>query len=430
MAPNFWILALYGASTLFAGAEAAAFRLPTRRGPIEDAETKWGSVWTAAPQLVEPKNRPPAPFGSETDNLVDTTLRQTIEITLPADQIRLELTNAFGTEDLTIDAVTVALPTTEMAGGSEIQADTVQALTFNNGTASVTIPKGEAILSDAIDFKVETQQVIAVSLYSETGVTTGAITGHPGSRTNSWLAFGDQTAEGNLTGSELINTAHWYFISAVEAQIPSDSKVLGIVGDSITDGRGSDDDKNNRWPNLLFTTLQESPETSNIAVANQGIGGNCVLSFCLGPSVVDRIDRDIFSLPSLGYVMIFEGVNDIGSATSVSVADDLIAAYQKIITQSREANIPIFGATITPILGSQYGTDVGEEARNIVNEWIRNSVNGTGVGFDAIADFDKILEDPSNPGKLKPEYDSGDFLHPSVAGYQAIADQFPVEIFA
>lgn len=144
---------------------------------------------------------------------------------------------------------------------------------------------------------------------------------------------------------------------------------------------------------------------------------------------MDRLDRDIFSLPSLGYIMVFEGVNDIGSATSTSVADDLIEAYKKIIAQSREAGIPIFGATITPILGSQYGTPVGEESRNIVNEWIRSSVNGT-EGFDAIADFDKILEDPANPGKLKPEYDSGDFLHPSVAGYQAIADNFPVEIFA
>lgn len=147
-----------------------------------------------------------------------------------------------------------------------MQADTVQGITFA-GNDSVTIPQGEKVVSDTIDFKVEAQQVLAVSLYSKTGVTTGAVTGHPGSRTNSWLAVGDQTAEGSLTGSEVTNTAHWYvnsttaamqvivrpnaffnryFISALEAQVPSDSKVLAILGDSITDGRGSDDDKNNR----------------------------------------------------------------------------------------------------------------------------------------------------------------------------------------
>lgn len=127
--------------------------------------------------------------------------------------------------------------------------------------------------------------------------------------------------------------------------------------------------------------------------------------------------------------MIFEGVNDIGSASSTSIADELIEAYQQIITTARESDIPIFGATITPILGSSYEDDTREEARQIVNEWIRGSVNGTDVGFDGIADFDEILSDPSNPGYLKPEYDSGDYLHPSVAGYQAIADEFPLEIF-
>lgn len=185
-----------------------------------------------------------------------------------------------------------------------------------------------------------------------------------------------------------------------------------------------------RWPDLVFKQLQGSPDTSNIAIANQGIGGNCVLSECLGPSVLDRIDRDIFSLSGLGYILIFEGVNDIGSASSTSIADQLIEAYQQIITTARESNIPIFGATITPISGSSYGGATQEDARQIVNEWIRGSVNGTDVGFDGIADFDEILSDPNNPGYLKPGYDSGDYLHPSVAGYQAIADRFPVEIFA
>lgn len=136
-------------------------------------------------------------------------MRQTIQISLPADQIRLQLSNAFGTEDLTVDAVTVALPADGVAGGSDIQADTVQAITFDGGE-SVTIPQGEMVVSDAIDFTVETQQVLAITLYSKEGVTTGAVTGHPGSRTNSWMAIGDQTVEGNLTGSDVVNTAHWY----------------------------------------------------------------------------------------------------------------------------------------------------------------------------------------------------------------------------
>lgn len=208
------------------------------------------------------------------------------------------------------------------------------------------------------------------------------------------------------------------------------------MGDSITDGRGSETNKNNRWPDLLLARLQKNPSTRSISVANLAAGGNRVLLDILGPNALGRIDRDVLAHPGVKYAMIFEGVNDIGQANATpavqnTIYTSLIQAYQQIVTRVHSFGIPVFGATITPFsapsnfTGSQYSNPEREKTRARVNKWIRES----GV-FDAVVDFDKMLADPKIPTQLKAEYDSGDYLHPNVKGYQRLADLFPVDIFA
>ncbi|KAL8877865.1 MAG: hypothetical protein Q9198_004205 [Flavoplaca austrocitrina] len=274
-------------------------------------------------------------------------------------------------------------------------------------------------------------------MYLAGGQDGEAITSHPGSRTDTYLSHGNQVTAANVTGDDVQNLAHWYFISAVEAWAPASASTLVVVGDSITDGRGSDTNLNNRWPDLLFTQLQSSSTTSGISIANQAAGGNRILQDGLGPSALSRIDRDVLAQSGVKYVMIFEGVNDIGTAAANPAAQNevyanLIAAYRQMIMRLHAQGIPVFGATITPFgsLNSTmqpYSDPAGyrEQTRSRINDWIRSSGE-----FDAVVDFDAVVRDVANATMLASQYDSGDDLHPSIAGYHAMADSFPVDLFA
>jgi len=267
---------------------------------------------------------------------------------------------------------------------------------------------------------------------------TNAVTSHPGSRATSWFTKGNQVNATTLTGSLLASAAHWYFVSAVEAWSPLEAGTLSIVGDSITDGRGSTTDANNRWPDQLLARLQKSPATQNIAIANQAAGGNRVLHDGLGPNALSRIDRDVLAHPGTRYVMIFEGVNDIGTAstdtqTQSVVYDRLIAAYSQIITRAHAFGLPVFGATITPFSApgsaasaiQSYSNSMREQTRQKVNKWIRESGQ-----FDYVVDFDQMIRDSTRPEMLNATFDSGDFLHPNPVGYAKMAELFPVQAFA
>lgn len=187
------------------------------------------------------------------------------------------------------------------------------------------------------------------------------------------------------------------------------------------------------WPDLLFANMQVDPATSHLGMVNQAAGGNRILADGLGPNAIGRIDRDVLAQSGVSYAMIFEGVNDIGVASAdlanqSVIYDRLISAYDQIITRVHAHRIPIFGATITPFSGNAtlqpYSSPVREQTRQRVNEWIRRSGR-----FDEVIDFDRILADPDQPDQLNPTYDSGDYLHPNPAGYQALADAFPLQIF-
>ncbi|MFC4008890.1 SGNH/GDSL hydrolase family protein [Nonomuraea purpurea] len=207
---------------------------------------------------------------------------------------------------------------------------------------------------------------------------------------------------------------------------PYTTSALALLGDSLTDGRGSTTNRNDRWPDQLFDRLH----STGIAVANQAAGGNRVLSDGLGPSALARFDRDILALSGLRWLIVFEGVNDLGTAepgqaAQKQAADDLIAAYEQIIVRAQAHDLLVYGATLTPFGGNDpYDEGHREAARQAVNDWIR-----TGGGFDAVIDFDRAVRDPAEPGRLLPRFDIGDHLHLSPAGYKALAEAVPARLF-
>ncbi|KAH8645979.1 lipolytic enzyme [Tricladium varicosporioides] len=378
----------------------------------------WVDTWASMPQLVEPDNLPPAPYKTS-PIIADATLRQTFHFSIAASKIRIQFSNTFGTSDLPITAASLALPLNGKAGSGSIVPSTLKGLTFG-GAQSVVVPKGKTLYSDAIDFEVAAQSMLTLSIYSKAGQSGSSITGHPGSRTTSWFAAGNKVNETAVSGA---STKHWYFVTFVEAWVPANASALMILGDSITDGRGSTDDENNRWPDLVLARMQKSGIT-NIGVNNQAAGGNCVLSQCLGPSLVSRYSRDGLTASGAKYIMIFEGVNDLGQSGSPSgTADQLISAFKTITSDAHKLGMITLGATITP-LGTSYSNSGRETARNKVNSWIRAS----GGAFDFVVDFDKAVGDSG--GKLVSKYNGGDGLHPNVAGYQAMADAFDLAVFS
>ncbi|KAM0332529.1 hypothetical protein ACHAQA_002812 [Verticillium albo-atrum] len=395
--------------------------------PRDDKE--WITVWGAMPQLTEPQNLPPAPFNETGLVFRDTTIRQTVKVSLAASTIRLQISNAFGGSDLPITAVSVALPTDpSIAGTSAIQLDTVVNVTFSNASSFI-VPPGALYISDPITLEVEAESILAISIYLENGQTTNAITSHPGSRTASYLAHGNHIAAEDLPSP--VRTDHWFLISALEARLFRGASTFAIVGDSLTDGRGSTTNGNDRWPDRLLSRLQLDPATSGVAILNQAAGGNRVLNDGLGPAALGRLDRDVLAHSGVRYALLFIGINDIGTAASTEAAQSLVAgrleqAYAQMAQRLRRHGIQVWGATLMPMTGEGqvYGTAERERARQRVNAWIRGS--GT---FDAVIDFDEIVRDPEAKDKLKAEYDGGDHLHLNIVGYQAMADGFDVALF-
>ncbi|CAP99783.1 Pc22g24950 [Penicillium rubens Wisconsin 54-1255] len=354
-------------------------------------DSHWVNIWTTMPQLVEPANLPPIPFNGSTAVFGNTTIRQTLQVSLAAQEIRIRLSNAFGPNELKITNVTIGLPERQRVGVSGLQTKTLKTVTFNGGP-DVDIPNGGMVVSDPIKFPVKAQSAVMISMYLAEGQHGFAITGHPGSRTTSYLAFGDWTGAKNLTDSSVQSTDHWYFVSGVEARLPS---------------------KSSGWPDLLLARMQKHEPTSNIAVLNQAAGGNRILQDGLGPNVISRLDRDVLA------------------QSGAEIEKKLVAAYEQIATRVHALGIPLFGATITPFGSSAssdyvqpYSSPEREKTRQQINKFIRQS----GV-FDAVLDFDRVLRDPQVPSQLLKQYDIGDHLHPSVAGYQALADYFPLGLF-
>ena len=408
-----------------AAAAVATSPVVARTGPAGPPE--WVHTWTAMPQLTEPHNMPPEPFTQDGLVMADATLRQTVHTSVGGGKVRLRFSNAFGGTALPITAVSVAKPVGGRAGVSAVEPGSVRRVTFA-GKPSTVVPVGAQVVSDPVDFPVAAQENVTVTAYLADGQASEEITSHPGSRTTSHLVAGNHVTAADLPGATPTN--HWYFLSGIEVWTRPSSAVA-VLGDSLTDGRGSTTNGNNRWPDRLLARLQSHRSTSDIAVLNQGAGGNRVLNDGLGPSALARFDRDILATTGVEWLIVFEGVNDIGTAEASEaaqkqVADDLIAAYEQLVVRAHAQGIRVYGATLLPFGGHGYDDPAGhrESARQHVNHWIRTS--GT---FDAVIDLDRAVRDPGNPRTLLPAYDDGDHLHLNPTGYQAIADAVPTHLF-
>ncbi|MGP3957835.1 SGNH/GDSL hydrolase family protein [Nonomuraea sp. 3N208] len=384
----------------------------------------WVDTWTAMPQLTEPHNMPPPPYTAGGLVMADSTLRQTVRVSAGGQRIRLRFSNAFGGVPLPITRVTVAFPAGGRAGVSAIQPGTALPVTFH-GRPSTTVPTGALVVSDPLDLVLTAGSVLAVTVYLAEGQASSAITSHPGSRTTSYLAKGNQADAEDLAGATPVD--HWYFLSAIEVWSKRSTAALVLLGDSLTDGRGSTTNLNNRWPDQLFDRLGRSAP----AIANQAAGGNRVLNDGLGPAAMARLDRDVLARSGAAWMIVFEGVNDIGTAPATQdaqkkVADELIAAYDQIIVRAQARDLAVYGATLTPFGGHSYDDPQGlrEATRQAVNDWIRTSGR-----FDAVIDFDRAVRDPADPRRLAVSYDVGDGLHLSPAGYRALADAVPARLF-
>jgi lysophospholipase L1-like esterase len=397
--------------------------------PASQAREHWVNTWASMPQLTEPHNMPPPPFTQDNLVLADATLRQTVRVSVGGQRMRLRLSNTFGGATLPITAVTVALPKDGRAGVSAIQPGTTHRVTFS-GRSSVDIPVGALMVSDPVNFAFAPGTNLTVTTYLASGQASNAITSHPGSRTTSHLIAGNHVESVDLPGAT--PTDHWYFLSGVEVVAGPHTSGVVMVGDSLTDGRGSTTNGNDRWPDQLFARLQADRRTADVAVLNQAAGGNRVLNDGLGPNVLARLDRDLLAQSGVEWLILFEGVNDIGTAAPTElaqkkIAEDLIAAYQQIIDRAHAHDIRVYGATLLPFGGNTGYDDSGgfrESARQTVNDWIRTSRR-----FDAVVDFDAAVRDPGAPRRLLPTVDVGDHLHLNPTGYRALAEAVPTRLF-
>ena len=380
--------------------------------PIACAQTHWVGAWATAQQLVEPHNSIPADYQQ------DVTLRQVVHLSIGGPELRVRLSNAFGTTPLHIAAAHIA------RHGED------KALTFS-GRPDVTIPAGADYLSDPIAFPVAPLSDLTITLHLE--AVPLAETGHPGSRATSLLVHGDMASATQLPSAATLE--HWYFISGVDVAAPPAATAIVTLGDSITDGHGATTDGNDRWPDVLARRLQASGATQPVGVLNAGIGGNRVLLDGLGPNALARFDRDVLAPGGVRYLMVLEGVNDIGvlgrasqasKSEHESLVGNVIAAYQQMTARAHTHGILAIGATIMPFAGSAYYHPNAEtEAdRQAINQWIR-----TPGHFDAVVDFDEVVRDPEHPDRLLSGYDCGDHLHPSPAGYAAMAAAVPLSLF-
>jgi lysophospholipase L1-like esterase len=372
-----------------------------------------------AQQLVEsgpspsPNNLPPVA-------LANNTLRQIFQVSIGGSRIRVKFSNEFSSVPVTFKSVHAARP----VSASTVDTTTDKALTFNGQSSVIIAAKGFA-WSDPIDFTLAPLSQLAVSIFFGSDASETIITGHPGSRTTSYIQTGDGAAAASLTSPT--STDHWYYIANLDVDADTSTHAVAILGDSICDGRGSTTNSNNRWTDVLAKRLQTNATTTKVGVLNAGIGGNAILSGGLGPTASVRFDRDIIGQSGVKWAIIFEGVNDIGYASTTTLSANLIDAYTQFVTKCHNAGLKAYGATITPFGANSYYTADHETIRQAVNTWMRTPGN-----FDAVLDFDAALTDGGSPPKLQSTYatwSQTDGLHPGPNGYQKLADSIDLTLF-
>ncbi len=402
------------AATLLAAASLTA-QTPAR-GTLHADGRHWVGTWAASPQGALASDAPSIKaFDGQ-------TIREVVRVSMGGDTVRVRLSNEFGRVPLAIGAARIALS----AGGARIVAGTSRALTFG-GDSSFTIPAGAPALSDPIALHVPPLADVAISLYLPD--STPASTYHELSLATSYVS-----PPGNHTGDAAMpadtTSQSWYFVSGVSVRAPRIATAIVTLGNSITDGYGSTADSNARWPNVLARHLLSVRALGRLAVLDEGISGNRVLHDHAAQDALARFDRDVLRQPGARYVIVLEGINDIGFSQFPEYKDqdvsaaEIIAGYEQLIARAHELGLTIYGATLTPYEGCNYYTPAGEAKREAINRWIR-----TGGAFDGVIDFDKVTRDPAHPTRFLPNYDSGDHLHPGDAGYRAMGEAIDLALF-
>jgi lysophospholipase L1-like esterase len=416
----------------------------SRKGPSILSRERWIPTWTTAQQLVRFPTQQVAPTAPDAvpaivsppmvanappppplPTLRNQTVRMIARSSVGGQRVRVKLANMFNGNRVVIGAAHIAIRDKEAA----IVASSDRALTFG-GATTIRIPPGAVVVSDPVDLVIPPLTDVAVSLYVPDD--TGPPATHARGLRTTYLS-----TEGNHVASATLPVANkqlsYYWLAAIEVNATANSRLVVTFGDSITDGSQSTPDTNNTWPAILATRLAADRATADIAVGNQGIGGNRVLgdgTLLQGVNALARLDRDVLSQPNVTWLMVLEGINDIGSATANPgngpplTAADLIQAHQQIIDIARSHGIFVIGCTLTPYEGANYFREAGETIRQAVNTWIRTS-----RAYDAVVDFDAAVRDPANPRRIRMEFDPGDHLHPNDAGYRAMAAAIDLGIF-
>jgi lysophospholipase L1-like esterase len=378
--------------------------------------TQWVGTWASAPLLdahAKPADQLVAP-GAQ-----GVTLREVVHVSIGGEMVRVRFSNLYGTAPLVIGAAQVA----QSLKGPAIVAATAKPLSFH-GQPTVSIPAGALAVSDAVPFQFAPLSDLTVSFYLPS--PSGPVTEHQLGNATSFHVPGNLVAKDTLESPSTLTS--WEYLNGIDTLAGADAGAVITIGDSITDGAKSTIDTNQRWPDELARRLQADPKYRKLAVLNEGISGNKLLLDGAGPNALARFDRDVIAQSGAKYLLILEGINDIGRLHSIPdaglTAADLIFALQQMIVRAHAHGIAVIGCTLTPYHGAGYYSDAGEAIRKAVNDWIR-----TGGAFDGFVDLEAAVRDPNHPDTYLPADDPGDHLHPNDAGYKAMGDAIDLKLF-
>lgn len=366
----------------------------------------WVGTWATAPQTVVKS------FMPYNNCMTNRSVRQVVKVSIGGDVIRLKLSNIYSMQPVEIRSIYIA----HAKDSSDIDAKTAQYFKFGNSYKTV-IPAGKQIVSNALKFKLRNLERVAITINYTSAPEIPTV--HMGSRTTSYIMKGVTNAHSNF--AKAFRENHWYNISGIDVYTMSNNmSAIAIIGNSITDGKCSTDNAQNRWPDVMSEMLQLKHKITNQGVLNLGIGNNRVtVPGGFGALAKERFDRDILMQSGVKKVVIFEGVNDIGTARSGSsetVARQIIESIQGMMKKAKARKMKVYLGTITPFKGAGYYTHFHEAARLYVNDWIRSQAKNV----DGILDFAKLLQDPNDDRRMKREYASNDWLHPNPTGYKAM----------
>lgn len=366
----------------------------------------WVGTWATAPQTVVKS------FMPYNNCMTNRSVRQVVKVSIGGNVIRLKLSNIYSMQPVEIRSIYIA----HAKDSSDIDAKTAQYFKFGNSYKTV-IPAGKQIVSDALKFNLRNLERVAITINYTSAPEIPTV--HMGSRTTSYIMKGVTNAHSNF--AKAFRENHWYNISGIDVYTMSNNmSAIAIIGNSITDGKCSTDNAQNRWPDVMSEMLQLKHKITNQGVLNLGIGNNRVtVPGGFGALAKERFDRDILMQSGVKKVVIFEGVNDIGAARSGSsetVARQIIESIQGMMKKAKARKMKVYLGTITPFKGAGYYTHFHEAARLYVNDWIRSQAKNV----DGILDFAKLLQDPNDDRRMKREYASNDWLHPNPTGYKAM----------